>query len=298
MNKEDLIKKWLDHSLNAQELKEFETLEDFDALTKLDKGLQRFKSPEYNSSKQLDLLKDSLSSKTTKSRHWFKQALKIAAIFVLGISIFYYTTTLDTTIATLAAQKTTITLPDGSTTRLNAASTLTYNKHNFNTSRAITLQGEAFFDVVKGSTFNVETSQGTITVLGTQFNVKNREQLFEVFCFEGSVRVTSTVKTVVLKPGESFVILDGKFIAKEKENLKNPDWLNNKSVFKSMPYHKVINEFERQYNVKIEIENVNSQEFFTGSFSHNDIELALKAITLPFNLNYSIKNRIVYISSE
>ena len=217
---------------------------------------------------------------------------------MIGFSIFYYTTTLDTTVKTLAAQKSLIELPDGSFTHLNAKSTLTYNKKNWDNTRDINLNGEAFFKVTKGSTFNVITENGTVTVLGTQFNVKHRNNLFEVVCFEGSVSVTNTIKTTILKPGDRYLILDGKYIAIEKENLKTPNWIANKSYFKSMPYQYVLNEFERQYNMKIDTQNINLHELYSGSFIHSDIDLALKSITLPFNLNYSISENTIYITSE
>ena len=41
--------------------------------------------------------------------------------------------------------------------------------------RSVNLDGEGFFKVAKGSKFDVETSAGTVSVVGTQFNVKNRK---------------------------------------------------------------------------------------------------------------------------
>lgn len=298
MNREELIIKWLDNSLNSQELEQFKALEDFDELVKLDKNLNFFKAPEYNTSEGLENILSSVSESKKPKQNWTTLLTRIAAIFILGFSIFYYTTTLDTTVETLASEKSIIELPDGSSTQINALTTLSYNKKNWKSTRDVNLNGEAFFKVKKGSTFNVITENGTITVLGTQFNVKHRENFFEVICYEGSVSVTNNIKTTVLKPGDSYLILDGKYIAKEKETLKNPNWINNKSYFKSIPFKYVINEFERQYNVKIDTQNTNLSKLYSGSFTHSDINLALKSITLPFNLNYSITENTIYIASE
>lgn len=298
MNREELIIKWLDNSLNSQELEQFKALEDFDELVKLDKNLNFFKAPEYNTSEGLENILSSVSESKKPKQNWTTLLTRIAAIFILGFSIFYYTTTLDTTVETLASEKSIIELPDGSSTQINALTTLSYNKKNWKSTRDVNLNGEAFFKVKKGSTFNVITENGTVTVLGTQFNVKHRENFFEVICYEGSVSVTNNIKTTVLKPGDSYLILDGKYIAKEKETLKNPNWINNKSYFKSIPFKYVINEFERQYNVKIDTQNTNLSKLYSGSFTHSDINLALKSITLPFNLNYSITENTIYIASE
>ena len=290
MKREDLIKKWLDNELDTQELEAFKALEDYEALVKLSNATKRFKAPEFNTSEELNTALYTINTAKQYSLNWLKPLLRVAAILAISLSVYYYTTTLDTNINTLAAQKTTIELPDASSVSLNVASTLTFNKKNWATIREVILNGEAYFKVAKGSTFNVITSTGTVTVLGTQFNVKQREDFFEVVCYEGSVSVTYETNTEILKSGDSFLIIDGKFIAKEKETKLNPSWINNESYFKSMSFAHVLHEFERQYDVTINSQHIDVEQLFTGSFVHNNKELALKSITLPLNLNYSIEN--------
>lgn len=297
MDKETLIKKWLNHELNAEELEAFKKLEDYEQFTKLSNSLKQFKAPEYNTSEELKAIMPKLQPKQ-KQTSIMKQLLRVAAIVVLGFSIFYYTTTLNTTLTTDVAEKTTIELPDASLVTINAKSELTYNKNNWNKQRDISLIGEAYFKVTKGSSFNVKTSLGTVTVLGTQFKVKQRPNLFEVTCYEGSVKVVHQEQSSILKPGDSFLILDGKLITKEKETASNPSWLNNESYFKSMPLNYVLNEFERQFNLNFESHDVDTKQLFTGSFTHNDVDLALKSITLPLNLKYRIKNNRIVLSRE
>ncbi len=298
MKREELIKKWLDNELNVQELKAFKQLEDYEDLVKISNSVMQFKAPVYNTTEELNTALQHINTKQ-HSRNWFRPILRIAAVLALSISVYYYTTTLDTNIVTLAAQKTLLELPDASQVSLNASSTLTFNKSDWKTNRDVLLEGEAFFKVTKGSKFNVKTTAGTVTVLGTQFNIKQRNNYFEVICYEGSVRVTHKTDIVTLKPGNSFLIIDGKVIAKEKETSLNPSWIDNKSAFKSMPFAYVIYEFERQYNVTINTQSIDLEQLFTGSFVHNNKELALKSITLPLNLNSSIeKNNSIVLSRE
>jgi len=298
MKREDLIKKWLDNELNVQELEAFKQLEDYSDLVQLSDSLLQFKAPEYNTSKELNTVLMHINSEQ-RSKNWLRPVLRIAAILALSFSVYYYTTTLDTNISTLAAQKTEIQLPDASQVSLNASSIITYNKSEWKTNRDISLEGEAFFKVTKGSKFKVNTSAGTVTVLGTQFNIKQRNNYFEVVCYEGSVKVTHNTNIVILKPGNSFLLIDGKTIAKEKETSLNPSWINNESTFKSMPFSYVLSEFERQYNVTINPQDIDLKQLFTGSFVHNNKELALKSITLPLNLNYSLqKNKTIVLSRE
>lgn len=286
MNREELIKKWLDNELNAEEFEAFKMLPDYNSLVKLSNSLEHFKAPEYKSSEALNSLLHTIKSKPKTLNTWIKPLLRVAAIAVICFGIYFYTTTLDTNINTIAAQKTTIDLPDASLVSLNALSKITYNKKNWDDNREVTLNGEAFFKVAKGSKFNVVTSSGIITVLGTQFNIKQRTNYFEVICYEGLVGVTYNKKQTKLKPGERFLILNGKLIAKEKETQLQPSWMHNESTFKSLPFKEVIAEFERQYNVTITHKNINANQLFTGSFTHNNINTALKSITLPLSITY------------
>jgi len=291
MNKEDLIKKWLDHSLTPQELEAFKKLEDYEELTKLSTHLQDFHPPAYATEKELELVLGKIKSK--KSASWFKPLLKVAAVLVIGLSIYFYTSSLDTTVNTLAANKTMVELPDKSSVSLNAGSTLVYNKREWNDHREVSLDGEAFFKVAKGSRFDVVTKNGTVTVLGTQFNVKQRDSYFEVICYEGLVGVSYNNYETKLKPGDSFLMIDGELIASEKVNEQRPSWLNNMSTFKSVPLKMVLEELERQYNVTVDASTVDTSKLFTGGFTHSDLEVALKSIILPFNLTYSVKDRII-----
>jgi len=298
MNREKLIQKWLEHDLNAEELEAFKQLEDYDALTRLDSNLKHFKAPLYNTTENLEQVMNAIKSTPKNNTNWRSTAIKIAAVFVICFGVYFYTTTLDTTINTLASQKQSIELPDHSKVELNAMSTLVFNESNWSDTREVTLHGEAFFKVAKGSRFDVNTENGIVSVLGTQFNIKQRENFFEVICYEGKVAVTHNNNTIKLLPGDSFFILDGKLITNEKEIQSTPSWLQNQSRFKSLPYREVVAEFERQHDVHISLENIDDSQLFTGSFTHNDIEIALKSITLPLHLTYSKTDNIITLKRE
>ncbi|OUR99474.1 anti-sigma factor [Flavobacteriales bacterium 33_180_T64] len=297
MNRENLIQKWLDHDLNTQELEAFKQLDDYDDLITLDHQLKGFKANSFEKEAALETVWNSINS-TKKTKKYLPLVSKIAAILVICFGIYFYTTTLDTTTNTIVSEHKTIILPDASQVELNAVSVITFNKSKWYNNRSISLDGEAFFKVAKGQKFDVKTSLGTVTVLGTQFNVKQRDAYFEVTCYEGKVGIDTNTKQVTLLPGDTFLIIDGKYIATEKENLSRPSWLNHKSTFKSIPYKEVVAEFERQYNVSIDFKNLNATQNFTGSFTHNDIEIALKSITLPLQLKYSKTDNIIRLTRE
>tara|TARA_R110001592_G_scaffold82983_2_gene245694 strand:- start:201 stop:1097 length:897 start_codon:yes stop_codon:yes gene_type:complete len=298
MKREELIKKWLNNNLNPEEQNAFEQLEDYNQLIKMDATLKGFKAPEFSVDQTYQTLKPHLKSQSSKTNQWLKPLLRIAAVLAIGFSVYFYTSNLDEHIETLVAQQTTIQLPDNSTVDLNANSTVTFNENSWSKTRAVTLNGEAFFKVAKGERFDVITSDGIVSVLGTQFNVKQRESYFEVTCYEGLVGVTHNNKTVKLKPGHTFKIIDGKQLTADKETAAQPIWLHGESSFKSVPLKHVIAEFENQYDLQINTDQIDTSRLFTGSFTHNNLDLALKSVTIPLNLSYSKSGKSILLKRE
>src|SRR5690606_14557990 len=153
--------------------------------------------------------------------------------------------------------------------------------------------GEAFFKVSKGQKFTVNTPAGTVQVLGTQFNVKERPNYFEVQCYEGLVAVTYNNETQELSKGKSFRVLDGTIQVVDDFNAENPSWLQAESSFDKIPLSQVVSELERQYNLKVDFQAVDGSQLFTGSFTHSDKNIALQSITIPLKLSYKIEGKNV-----
>jgi transmembrane sensor len=59
----------------------------------------------------------------------------------------------------------------------------------------------------------------------------------------------------------------------------------------------VLAEFEKQYNINVTDASNNTLKF-TGAFEHDNIENALKSITQPLNLTYTIENNQKVIISN
>ncbi|MFD2550207.1 FecR family protein [Bizionia sediminis] len=287
MNKDALIQKWLQGSLNSEEEAAFKALEDYEALMKLTAGLQHFKAPHFNESAVYEAISTEISKASKKQSRGWKFIAKIAALLAVSVSVYYYSTTLNTQIATATAEKTQVVLPDASEVTLNALTTLSYNKKNWKNKRSLTLHGEAYFKVAKGSAFTVETSSGQVTVLGTEFSVENRADYFEVICFEGAVEVVTNTSRKVLHPSNQFVIINDQVVPKKQIATTAPAWINNESAFTSTPLTFVLKELERQYAINIKTENLDTNILFTGVFTHTNLELALKAITVPLNITYT-----------
>ncbi|MFC4633559.1 FecR family protein [Dokdonia ponticola] len=297
MKREELIRKWLDNELEPKELELFKALDDYEDLLRISNSMQSFKPDAFDTDVELNRLKKSLELKN-QQKNWLKPLIAIAAAVVILFGIYQSLSLQETQVSTLASQKQEVKLPDNSNVFLNALSTVSFNEKEWDTQREVQLQGEAFFKVEKGSTFNVKTATGLVTVVGTQFTVKERDDLFEVVCYEGIVRVDHQGQSLVLKKGERYLNIHGALTFNTQTTELNPSWIDNISSFKSMPYSFVLAEFERQYDIKFVENDIDSQQLFTGSFPHDDMDFALKSITLPLNLKYIRNNRMITLKGE
>ena len=304
MKNERNIKKWINGELSDAELSEFKKSEDYDLNTRILEEAKHFKASHFSTVKSFDEFKANADLKVKKTPVFqlksYKMLYRIAALFIIGIGVYslFFMNNL-TTVKTLASNKTTFELPDASSVTLNALSKASFNEKKWGEKREINLDGEAFFKVAKGAKFDVLTESGTISVLGTQFNVKKRDNYFEVKCFEGIVSVKANNKSQRLTRGHTFRIVDG-ITEVDTTFAKQPDWINNKSTFKSVPLYEVLNELERQYDISVNIEKIDTDRLYTGGFIHGDLEQALQSITVPLDLSYKKdqQNKIILFKME
>jgi len=296
MNKEYLIEKWLKGDLTDSEMEVFSQLEDYQFNMDILESAKHFNASHFSNIDDFETFKkERLTNKEVHKLNWLQPLIRIASVVIIAFGIyftFFYNHL--TRVQTLASEKTTIELPDYSKVTLNALSEIEYHKADWENNRLLKLKGEAYFKVAKGKIFDVVTTDGIVTVVGTEFNVKQRDNYFEVKCFEGVVEVTSDTIIRQLKAGDTYQILNGKFIHK-KTTYKVPQWTHNISNFNGIPLYEIIAELERQYNLKVTFKNVDINRIFTGGFVHDNIENALISITEPMNLNYEIStsNQVV-----
>ncbi len=292
MEKDHLIDKWLNEGLIASEMETLRKRDDYEELMAILEHADMFKASGFSKVDDFESLKSKLEAKRNLSSGstWIKPLLRIAAVLLVGIGLFYLLFNDDIIrIETMAGEKKQIELPDASVVVLNAASEISYDRDRWEEERKISLKGEAFFDVSRGSSFEVVSATGSVTVLGTEFNVRQRSNHFQVICFEGRVEVSTEVYKDTLLAGEHFNLL-GERLVVGKNTYTKPQWMENISSFQRVPFSLVIEELERQYDIKVKLEGVQADMLFTGGFEHQDLENALKAITQPLNLNFRIES--------
>lgn len=289
------LARWLSGDLSPEEQKNFEQSKAYDDYKKIIEGADQLEVPSLDRQRLFDAIQQETASKTIslndkpvrKISRWL---YPIAATILLILGFSYFFSNSDTTYTTSFGEQLAVQLPDGSEVTLNAKSTLSFNEKTWNENRTLALEGEAYFDVAKGATFTVNTSEGTVEVLGTEFNVTTAKDYFQVKCFEGTVKVESTAKkSAILTVGKAFSVINNQ---EESWNF-NPEeltWKQGESTFKNVPLQQVITALERQFNITFIKNNIDETQRFTGSFSHKDVKLALKTVFDPMEIEYTFKN--------
>lgn len=238
--------------------------------------------------------------------------LRYAAIFVallaLGSITFLLTNRPAKNIEELAAlppemktvqtvanptELTTVVLPDGTTVKMNASSTLQYPAQFAAGSRKVKLSGEAYFEVVHDAAnpFIVELNNMEVEDLGTSFMISAYpgKAGVEVNVTSGSVRLRekNQKKEALLVAGWS-----GKYRSEnDKIEVANSldanylSWITKEVSFHHTPLSTVFEELENVYHVRItfndpEIANIP----YTANFEKFDLGDIVKIIAQTHHL--------------
>ncbi len=297
---DNYLAKWLNNELSEAELETFKKTDEYATYVKIANASKKMEAPNFNEELAWNSVKNITEKPKVIQLKPFRKFLRVAAVIAfLLVGSYFYVNTLDKNVATEYAQNKEVVLPDNSEIVLNAESRVSFNEKKWDEKRNISLQGEAYFKVAKGKRFTVSTSQGEVAVLGTQFNVENRGDYFEVTCFEGLVSVTFNGKEIKLPAGNSFLAMNGTIIAKETTKEISPAWLNNESSFKSIPLKYVLDEFQRQHNITVETKNIDLNKLFTGTFSNTNTDLALQSISVPSQIKFKLDgNKVLFYAQN
>jgi transmembrane sensor len=298
--KENYLAKWLNNELSDEELKAFRDTPEFESYQRIVGTASKLRGPDFDVEQALSEVRGAKQNPKGRVIQFtsFRSLWRVAAVLIVLLGItYFYTNSLDDAVKTDYAQHTEIILPDASEVALNAGSELSYSSREWDSNRHVKLDGEAYFKVAKGQTFTVETGAGSVTVLGTQFNVLHRKGVFIVSCYEGLVGVEHSGISRKLPAGTGYRVVNGEAELFEV-SASRPSWTENESSFHSLPLSYVLQELERQYDVEVDTRDVDTSALFTGTFSNTNLDLALQSISAPLQLGYSLDGNKVLIYAQ
>lgn len=285
-----ILARWLAEELTDKERTEFEASPEYAEYVLLQEGLAAFQKPAYDKealrSKVWKGIENQSRSKVIRLKPFY-YAAGIAASLLLLLGLFFNKVTYSTS----AGENTMVPLPDGTEVYLNAATTLKHNRFFWLDNKVMDLEGEATFKVTKGEGFKVNTASGSISVLGTEFNIKTRGTVFETFCYEGKVKYQNEAEQQesYLVAGDAIKLKDN-ILVEFKHTDQKPSWQEGFSRFSNTELLEVILELEAQYGIVFTYDATMLNGHFTGTFVHDDLQLALKSVFAPMGINYDLSD--------
>ncbi|WP_083572311.1 FecR domain-containing protein [Flavobacterium johnsoniae] len=237
------------------------------------------------------------------SRNWLRIAASILLIGTLGwLGYSYFENKTANSLIQIYASNTTLndTLPDGTTVTLNKNSSLSYIGSFKGRTRPVTLKGEAFFNVSPDKTkpFIITINDVTVQVVGTSFNVKNKNGKTTVDVETGIVKVSKNKDQVELRHGEKVIIADQKpelLKSTSKGRLYNY-YRNKELVCDETPLQELVEALNEIYNVDIVIKNPSLKEKpLTTVFKDQSLDQVLEVIQETFRIEIEHKNNQILL---
>ena len=202
-----------------------------------------------------------------RRREWISR-LTIAAAIVLPLLAVAGLMTMPSHEETMPAmaevttgrgEEKTVILPDGTSVNLNSLSRIVYPGTFSGECRAVTLEGEALFNVTTtGIPFIVSTESMRIEVLGTSFDVRAYSgKPARTVLLRGSVRISSGSGDRILSPGQMATVHgeEGNIRIDEVDADFYTSWTRGKIFFRDERLEDILDELSHFYDFEVEYGN-------------------------------------------
>ncbi len=214
-------------------------------------------------------------------RHAAVAVLAVAAF--LGWAVPYYRST--DTLTTVAAQRTSVVLADGSQAELNANTEL-FADFRYGRRTIVLRRGEAFFSVAADTAhpFLVRTAAGTVRVTGTKFNVRTADASAEVTLLEGRVAFERDERVTPLLPGQQLEAATATVRDLAPEDLASlTAWRTGQLALKGLSLSEVVQRLAAYHGCQIDCAPEVAGLWPGGSFALDDFAGFIEAMetTLP-----------------
>lgn len=241
-------------------------------------------------------------------RSWAPLAYAASALVLLGIfawfMVYMISTQKERTYVSTNTHNS-ISLKDGTLIQMNRNTTVICSKHFGKKDRHVTLEGEAYFDVISLETipFIVETKNFNVVVLGTKFYV--RDQIDEI----PMVMVEEGMVECLYKPSkEKYIINKGQGLVFDTtatptvrtiEELANDiAWKTKKLKFKNESVINIIRYLEKTYSVHFRLQGNIGNCRLTVSFDDLSLNGVLNVMQAILEFKYvTNQDTIILIGS-
>ena len=338
------VRKWINEK--PEHKKYFDSLKDIFIVTGASFDIKKYNKTEgwkrVESGYYKEMYKKVLKQSNNKLQPIVRIAVSIAAALVIAflsgvvvksyiINKYSVNKIVYNEVTVPLGAKSQVTLSDGSKVWLNAGSKLRYPLQFGEMDREVFLEGEGYFDVAhdKNKRFLVKTSEVTIKVYGTQFNVKAypEENRIITTLVNGSVVVEANngnKSKTYLKPNETAIFFKSQHSFSQNQNInKQPaskiipiqtskliitpqrntnlvtSWKDSLWIIEGDGLGQLAVMLERRYNVKIVFTNDELKNYkFTGILANETFEQVMKIIQISAPIKFRLDHNLVTISED
>lgn len=199
---------------------------------------------------------------------------------------------------------TSLVLPDGSKVWVNSGTEITFPSKFTGDERRITVNGEIYIDVKKDGIhpFFVQTSEFTVRVHGTQFNVSSYADspAKSVALKEGKVEIFIDDKSQYLNPSELFTVEKGITTISCVDVERYISWKDGFLILDKAPISEIFEKVGRHYNVDFK---QSTSALFNRTVSGklilaDNIEEVLQVIAPIAGISYECSGGTIYINNK
>lgn len=244
-------------------------------------------APNDNTYKALDRVRNKIKQLENQKKHLRIRcvllgsvAVIIPVLLIVGSYLYINQGVEMIEVVTSSNQQKQCTLADGTTILLNSSTKITYPSKFKDSTRVVTLDGEAYFSVTSDAAkpFIVKTNNLSVRVLGTKFNISayptNDRTIATLNSGKIQVDIQSgkTDSKYILKPNQEIVFnkIDNSVLINTVTG-ENSSWKDGSLVFQDATFNDIVNTIERRYGVTIDY---SKQAFlntpYTLKFIHNE----------------------------
>ncbi|MDD2358798.1 MAG: FecR family protein [Thiovulaceae bacterium] len=249
----------------------------------------------------------------TITKRLYSWSFRAASVLIIALSFFYFgkknehktwmevSKHQNTEISVPLGESVSLSLPDGSTVKLNSGSTFRYSGLYGYNMREVYLEGEGYFKVKKGDKkFVVKTAIFNIEVYGTVFNVSayKDDRQVSASLYSGKVEVKNFSKSedIILKPNSCYTFDKITEKSEVKNITKKQNWTESYFVAESDDIDSFVKKIERKYKVKIIVNpKLSGKCIYTGTFRSESLTDILNNMALASPIKYEIRNDNIVI---
>lgn len=238
-----------------------------------------------------------------RSTPWRRYIMVAASFALLLVSVgtFYYwkkNTPEWVMVSTATGQIKDVYLPDSTLISMSGDCWIRYNAKAFGkTRREVEMNGKAFYQVMRDESrpFSIRTKLAEVVVLGTSFQVNQRDTSIQVNVATGKVNFIagegSKKDNIILTAGMSaYYSMETKEIeVLTQEDVNYLSWKTGLLRFNNTPLEKVIEDLSDYYQKNVRSRTMIRGEKLTATFNHLSLEEVLMIINQTLDVRLAVE---------